>query len=130
MREIKFRVWDKERKLMVGTDYPDNWGCDYTTYFEDCVKIDLTGIEDLNKDAWFDVMQFTGLEDKNGKPIYEGDIVKNHGCYCLYLIVWKGTGLWFQQQNSNKQLFNWNCTNGSFEVLGNIHENPELLGGE
>ena len=67
------------------------------------------------------LMQYTGLKDKNGKEIYEGDIVKwsnsvNSG---VYEIKWFRTGF----SSNGLPLFNDDVV----EVIGNIYENPELL---
>jgi len=103
-REIKFRAWDKDKKIMVG-----DIDIDYT--------ITMNGyIQELQK--YYILLQYTGLKDKNGKEIYEGDIIKNP-------IVKddKGTTI-----NWDYNILLWveqNCE--SFEVIGNIYKNPELL---
>lgn len=78
------------------------------------------------------LMQFTGLLDSKGKEIYEGDIVKNHNCF--YVVKWHEEEIcfffqWFYGEHDNifktESLKNfWNKS----EILGNIYENPELLG--
>jgi hypothetical protein len=103
-REIKFRVWDKQNKLWVA-----GWG------------IGQSGVQsDVGSKVF---MQYTGLTDKNGKEIYEGDIVQFEA---LLDGEKKGKARVFFQDGSfianglmNNQI--------PLEVIGNIYENPELL---
>lgn len=115
MREIKFRAWDSDSKTMV---YAPNH--ELFAVFE-TVKDD---------DSEYVLMQFTGLLDKTGKEIYEGDIVRfmginlQVGFYNAHFIIYDevvekgGTGhedLWKALER------------GEVEVIGNIYENSELL---
>lgn len=72
------------------------------------------------------VMQFTGLKDKNGKEIYEGDIAKESGGD-IRKIEYKRGGFFNQsiKHDWNYPLFM--CPEITFEIIGNIYENPELL---
>lgn len=132
-REIKFRAWDKKRKIMVGSSYPENWGNDKDEYWDDWVYIELAGVTSLSENKDFEVMQYTGLKDTNGVEIYEGDIVT--ACY----IDSNGIG---QKSNSMKVIWGhhaWGLEYGGgksapgitdwkwLEVIGNIYENPEIL---
>ena len=111
-REIKFRVWDGER-MYANAQFGIDTGV--TRPFGDI----------LLSEAW-SIMQYTGLKDKNGREIYEGDVVVfpfllGKGGRPV-VIGWKDGG------------WNWlsiHYTGGfEIEVIGNVYENPELLDGE
>ena len=121
MREIKFRAWDGKKMIYGNEDEYDTWliGMDNPTQI---CKWD--GIcEDI-----LDLMQYTGLKDKEGKEIYEGDICKRDYWKCLYRVDWIGAGFQFVAVKSidNDVEPTINSVK-NFEVIGNIMENPELL---
>lgn len=72
------------------------------------------------------VGQYTGLKDKNGKEIYEGDIFHCGDTNILYIVVWNDNGFQGKQVKSSSYcgLEYWK---NKIEVIGNIYENPELL---
>ena len=117
MREIRFRAWDKVLNKMC----------------------DVTDFHCMNFPEQYDVMQFTGLFDKNGKEIYEDDILEFNVCsetidniyitreivsYSRYEII-PFSGI--------RNKCNWDgccgckCPIGEGIVIGNIYENPELI---
>jgi uncharacterized phage protein (TIGR01671 family) len=109
-REIKFRAWNGEQ--MVSPDYITRDGIGY--WKED-------SIPSYSKE----LMQFTGLQDKNGVDIYEGDVVlvkgtKRIGDY-ITKVVFKGQ--LFTLDINNTYLNYDSCLKVGVEVIGNIHEN-------
>ena len=137
MREIKFRAWHGDEKQML---YHENSkfllafnGLILDTKplkYEDtkwCGEYRVWGAGISNYMHEFHLMQFTGLKDKNGKEIYEGDIVKNFA-ENFYVIKWFSKG--FEMGSTKAKGRYWCTTNDDWnccEVIGNIYENPELL---
>ena len=153
MRQIKFRAWAKEKNKMI---YPDGkkWGFPLGSSFfgtgtntiliispdGDLVKHSrgdndiLPDCEIVNED--FELMQFTGLLDKNGKEIYEGDVVNHADCpdgpsheVHIYSILWNDSGFALLSPKSEIPTSfildkKWGVL---LEIIGNIYENPELL---
>jgi uncharacterized phage protein (TIGR01671 family) len=144
MREIKFRAWDKHKKQMLPSFY----------FSEMCFKgiWDLFPLlENFNPDY---IMQYTGLKDKTGKELYEGDVVQQG---------FVGEKIWTQDKAKTHTIIStpkgavfysapyWNVRTDvvgivdgetkvlylseydglhdfdNVEVIGNIYENPELL---
>lgn len=81
------------------------------------------------------VGQYTGLTDKNGKKIFEGDICRNTKTGEIVSVVWHGTMagyVWSRRKEGCKHLFDFGALFRCFdkyEVIGNIHDNPELMNG-
>ena len=127
MRDIKFRAWDKKYNEMIPDlicFYKDG-GISHNNHFNS----DISPFRGYMWDSRnLEIMQYTGLKDKNGIEIYEGDIIKVNGN--LYE-VWH-SGLAFGLIDKNKDFFEYMCQlcdmNGKvYEVIGNIYKNPELL---
>lgn len=107
-RQLKFRGWDGE--TMLSFDLYN------TNPFNGCSS---------------PAMQYTGLQDKNGQDIYEGDIVQFNGLatiYTDYPIVFDKASFGFYEHPDSSEL--WPIGNqhpDDMEVIGNIHANPELI---
>jgi uncharacterized phage protein (TIGR01671 family) len=131
MKDIKFKVWDKKYKRFIEGGELIYYLYSGNERLE--VNINELGYEnDEYKQSDFVICQFTGVTDKNGKEIYEGDIVKylfigdfekKYDLY-EYVIFYKGCSVF---NNSKRGLMFFL---DDLEVLGNIYENLELLKGE
>lgn len=137
-REIKFRAWIPEKMRMVYFDPINQIRCfdgGDMCLGEWSIEEDSTLYEDD-----FTLMQYTGLKDRNGEDIYEGDIIQIHEK------MGDNTKIWNAAVNfscGSFSMYNPNCCErckngdgtistlgdgfGPIEVIGNIHEDPELL---
>jgi uncharacterized phage protein (TIGR01671 family) len=121
-REIKFRMWNIHFKKM--TYNPPLWSASRGGIDE--LNTALKRIEQTEKHI---LMQFTGLQDKNGKDIYEGDIVKHSGIICKVVYGKKGACFsLFDVRLGETDLYVITDLSARYmEVIGNVYENPELL---
>lgn len=117
MREIKFRAWNRYNKEMR---FFDNYSVCHEYY-------SITWNDsNLDSDTWAlasddPLMQYTGLKDKNGKEIYEGDIVRQEFGEHVEVKWWEETGFYPFVYHGDQ----W--TAAECEIIGNKHENPDLL---
>ena len=137
-RPIKFRAWEKwEKRMLYRGVFDINW---YATEKNDengCHTV--RGIKPEDKTE-LELMQFTGLLDKNGKEIYEGDIILHTNeeadkspsqiLWNTYEGQWQTENIHAQRggQIADSEWYDWDTSKiDNIEVIGNIYENPELL---
>lgn len=136
MREILFRGQTRKKGEKVRLDgtsidsnwvyggiFPNNKGGDFAIIYQQYPKIEkYTVYADT-------VGQYTGLLDKNGKKIFEGDIIQSLETKETAVVQWFPEHFAFMVwcKSSNEVGFLYECTKSNIEVIGNIHDNPELL---
>ena len=160
-RELKFRIWDKSHDEFIienghGFHCYSNWSIDIFSG----KLVDYVGAHDGDhsdtfiqhfapdhfispkkgfvKECPFIIQQYTGLKDKNGKEIYEGDILEykwKNGFKFYYKVYWLDTTASFEitplseyeyPDDMSEPILSWlNLSN--LEIVGNIYENAELL---
>jgi hypothetical protein len=108
-RTYKFRAWDKNNNKMI---YPSK-------------KYTNGGLLDWFEDE--ELMEFTGLLDKNGKEIYEGDIVKTYNSVIEKIFYENGAFIRSQDDYPLNKYLLITTNQQDIEVIGNIYENKDLL---
>ena len=110
MSEVKLRAWDSDNNKMVylslGNDDEGLFICNQVL------------------PAYKDVMLCSGIEDKNGKEVYDSDIIKTPAGIGY---VETGKGVVWLHWNKKDSTTLYDCKTEHLEIIGNIHENPELL---
>lgn len=119
MREIKFRAWNGYKLKYDITGFEHGEKNEMAGIFIDGDYYKITSKIANKKDAI--VMQFTGLYDKNGKEIYEGDICKHPVCGSIY------EHFDIVEYSINGFFVSFWPVSSVCEIIGNIHENPEII---
>jgi len=123
MREIKFRAWDEMEKRMIG------WHDRVFTKNNNSSLLCEYPLKNISE-SYVKYMQYTGLNDKNGKEIYEGDLIKSEDDIVSRIVYDEASfkSVWIH----NDHLVNCILDNLFIKtlnpiVVGNIYENPELI---
>ena len=137
MREIRFKIWDKTRNKMLTS----NCGAFLLTQEGNAVfhQNGNNPLEALIEQIDYEVLMYTGLKDKNGTEIYEGDIIRTHENR-IQKVIWHNNGFKLEykfkrsyrgesywETRKDIELSETNNKRWGIKVIGNIYENPELL---
>ena len=125
MREIKFRIWDKVCDRFFNNDY--NYPVIITNDGKIGILVDDLNFEEFKKDDLENIIisEYTGLKDMREKEIYEGDILFESFGEEYFKVVFEDGSFRVETEEYSLPLKEYAhiC-----EVVGNIYENPELLG--
>jgi uncharacterized phage protein (TIGR01671 family) len=142
MRELKYKVWDTKEKRFYNESfsngiYPEDGN--FTFYIDMGGNISLFSDNDggksglwehetfVEKDRYIPVF-YIGLKDKNGKEIYEGDIVHHHRYGFNWEVVYSSKNTGYDLiNNEHEGMHLSDLCQPNIEVIGNIYESPELL---
>lgn len=140
MREIKFRAWDENRKIMHNNFQFIKSGDEGNDWLIPIKPLsDVNWIKTLSEESirsaphfrkQFHIMQFTGLHDKNGGEVFEGDIVKcveeeSPHRWEKFTVIFSGCSFQYKPMGARQHTFS--PVGCEVVVIGNIHENGELL---
>ena len=130
MNDVKYRAWDYKRKRMVKVLAID-WEHQTINCEADINHEGMSGFERLYRQPLenFELLQYTGVKDKNGTEIYEGDILKN-SFGSLYEVKWVSSMTSFMCSPLKVVYEVRHLDNLDTEVVGNVFENTELLRGD
>ena len=131
MREHKYRAWDKKEKRWLGVNLQMSVvdGLLWWQYGYGCEILSAEERENI------ELVQYTGLKDKNGKEIYEGDIIKDIENW-IGIVEWNKKDCFFninypiqKETMMFDDAFDSNPERNA-EIIGNIYDNPELMEAE
>jgi uncharacterized phage protein (TIGR01671 family) len=125
-RTIKFRAWDYKDGGMYQVSRIDFSGPNKS---QGWVRLETEGEKDHPSRYAHDVeiMQFTGLLDKNGKELYEGDIVRHSGYKRPLQMSWIEGSYWLCRANGDYVVGTMKFDSSKVEIIGDIYSTPELL---